>query len=186
MVSKKHQWHGQLLPLCFHNCRKHRWLYQPINPEQIHEFLDKVAQLVKEHSPKLKLPFYKNQLSPFILSLIKLKRQLYRDFQQNENPNLKRKFNKLNKDIQLLIGQYRSSKWCEVCSDINKKQGKNYWDTIKKNCPNTKRAAQFQQLLTMALSTKPTRKRHKSLKNTLKKHSKTTKMLTTTRGIFKV
>jgi hypothetical protein len=28
----------------------------------------------------------------------KLKRQLYRDFQQNEDPNLKKKFNKLNKD----------------------------------------------------------------------------------------
>jgi hypothetical protein len=52
--------------------------------------------------------------------------------QQNEDPNPKRRFNKLNKDIQLLIGQYRSSKWCEQCSDINKKQGKNYWDTIKK------------------------------------------------------
>jgi hypothetical protein len=40
--------------------KKNRWLYQPINPEQIHEFLEKVAQLVKKHSPKQKLAFYKN------------------------------------------------------------------------------------------------------------------------------
>ncbi|KAH0812741.1 hypothetical protein GEV33_010050 [Tenebrio molitor] len=60
---------------------------------------------------------------------------------QNEEPNLKRKFNKLNKDIQILIGQYRSSKWCEACSDINKKQGKNYWDTIKKKLSEYKKSS---------------------------------------------
>jgi hypothetical protein len=50
-------------------------------------------------------------------------------------------FNKLNKDIQILIEQYRSSKWCEACSDINKKQGKNYWDTIKKKLSEYKKSS---------------------------------------------
>jgi hypothetical protein len=43
---------------------KNRWLYQPINPERIHEFIEKVARLVKKHSPTVKLNLYKNQLPP--------------------------------------------------------------------------------------------------------------------------
>jgi hypothetical protein len=108
------------------------WQNEAINPARIREFSETLSSLVEKNSPVRKINFYRSQLPPFILSLIRLKRQMYRDFRQNEYPEIKRKYNDLNKNIQKLIKEYRSSKWVEACASINEKKGKNYWETVKR------------------------------------------------------
>lgn len=64
---------------------------QPMVTENmISEFTEKIKHSVEENSPKIKKTFYKDQLPPYILRMIKLKRQLYREIRQREEPNLKR------------------------------------------------------------------------------------------------
>lgn len=40
--------------------------------------------------------------------------------------------NKYNKNIQLIIRQFREHKWITICNEINETKGKNYWQQIRK------------------------------------------------------
>ena len=103
-----------------------------ISQNNISEFQNVLSTSIKNNSPQYKTKYYCQKLPPFIISLIKQKRKLYREIKQFENPEIKRNFNELNKHIHKLIQQFRTSKWLEVCQEINKEQGRNYWQKIKK------------------------------------------------------
>lgn len=61
-----------------------------------------------------------------------MKKQLYREIKSNPGLNHKRRYNELNKHIQLMVKEYRAHKWISACEEINVKQGKEYWQQIKK------------------------------------------------------
>jgi hypothetical protein len=69
-----------------------KWQNEAINPERIREFSETLSSLVENNSPVRKINLYRSQLPPFVLSLIRLKLQMYRDFRQNEYPEIKRKY----------------------------------------------------------------------------------------------
>jgi hypothetical protein len=58
--------------------RPMKWQNEAINPERIREFSETLSSLLEKNSPVRKINFYRSQLPPFILSLIRLKRQMYR------------------------------------------------------------------------------------------------------------
>lgn len=104
-----------------------------ISREYVTEFNKKLADLMIENSPvKRKTKTYNYELPPFILSLIKQKRKLYREISQSDLTELKVKYNELNKTIHLLISQFKENKWLKTCENINIMKGKNYWQEIKK------------------------------------------------------
>lgn len=104
-----------------------------INGNFIEEFNEKISDLVTSNSPKLRKKKFNYELPPFIVALIKKKRKLYRQIKQNDNDsNLKRQFNDLNKGIHNLIGDFKQDKWIKCCNNINRLNGKNYWTEIKK------------------------------------------------------
>lgn len=99
----------------------------------IEKFNKKLTEVVQQNSPKFKNKFFNYDLPPFIIALIKKKRQLYRHIKQNDNSaELKRQFNVLNKNIHKLISNYKQNKWVKCCDNINRMQGRNYWSEIKK------------------------------------------------------
>ena len=70
--------------------------YPTITKENITQFLSKFSSIVTKFSPKGKRNHFKYRLLPFILKLIKVKRQLYRELKRNDDREIKAKFNKLN------------------------------------------------------------------------------------------
>ncbi len=106
---------------------------EEINGNFIEEFNKKLSELVTSTSPKLRKKRFNYELPPFIVALIKKKRQFYRQIKQNDNDsNLKRQLNDLNKEIHKLIGEFKQDKWIKCCNNINRLNGKNYWTEIKK------------------------------------------------------
>lgn len=103
-----------------------------INEVHIAEFNQELSRTVINNTPKSEIKYYTENLPPFILQLIKKKRKMYREYRINNNPDIKREINKFNKDIQMLIQEYRNHKWITTCAEIQEKQGKNYWQQIKK------------------------------------------------------
>jgi hypothetical protein len=118
--------------------RPMKWQNEAINPERIREFSETLSSLLEKNSPVRKINFYRSQLPPFILSLIRLKRQMYRDFRQNEYPEIKRKYNDLNKNIQKLIKEYRSSKWVEACVHRLMKRKRKTTGKLSRDCHGTR------------------------------------------------
>lgn len=105
---------------------------QNLDPTIITQFLNFTCQKILDNSPKKPKTFYNQVLPPFILRLLRTKRQMLREIHKYDNQNLKSKFNDLNKDIKILILQYKSTKYLEACKNISNLKGKNYWQEIKK------------------------------------------------------
>lgn len=103
-----------------------------ITEDTISDFNENLRKLIDEASPNKVEKYYNFPLPKFIVRLIKEKRRLYRDFRMSEIPDLKRKFNELNKHIQALIKQFKSEKYIEACDKINKSKGKKYWQEVRK------------------------------------------------------
>lgn len=103
-----------------------------ISENYIEEFNTKLSKLILDNSPPLKEKTYNYTLPPFILRLIKQKRQLYRQIKFKDTIELKTIYNNLNKDIHKLVQQYKEDKWINTCNNINKLKGKNYWQEIRK------------------------------------------------------
>lgn len=103
-----------------------------IDQNGISDFNAELTKVILKNTPKQEVQYYTQELPPFIMSLIKQKRKIYRDYRNSGNVELKREINKHNKSIQQLIQQYREHKWITTCEDINYKKGKNYWNDIKK------------------------------------------------------
>ncbi|XP_044765008.1 uncharacterized protein LOC123321460 isoform X1 [Coccinella septempunctata] len=103
-----------------------------ITPEHITLFHNALSRTITEETPTLKKQYFRQTLPPYIIKLIRAKKHLYREYQSNQEPSLKRKFNKLNKDIHNMILQFRSNKYLEACKEIEDQKGRTYWRTIKK------------------------------------------------------
>lgn len=103
-----------------------------MTPEYITFFHNTLSRIITEETPTLKKRYFSQTLPPYIIKLIRTKKQLFREYQTNQDPSLKRKFNKLNRDIHNMILQYRSNKYLEACKEIEDQKGRTYWRTIKK------------------------------------------------------
>ena len=57
---------------------------------------------------------------------------MLREYRQNLNPDYKRKINDYSKNIHQLIAHYRTHKWLEACEEINKAQGRNFFQQVNK------------------------------------------------------
>lgn len=106
--------------------------YVPMNKDTIRQFNEKLTKTIMENTPKEQVKYYTYKLPPYIIRMIKNKRKMYRDYLNNPNEDYKRHINNYNKDIQKLIRQYKENNWMETCNEINKQQGKNYWQQIKR------------------------------------------------------
>lgn len=73
-----------------------------------------------------------SELPPFIIQLIKRKRKMFREYQNSRNVAPKTEINKFYTNIQSLIQQYKQYTSITTCKEINRKQGRNYWQEIKK------------------------------------------------------
>lgn len=103
-----------------------------LDKDTIKIFHEKLSQTIIEQSPIKRRKYYQYELPPFIVRLIKNKRKMYREYKSNPNPDYKTYINNYNKNIHRLIQQYKESKWLNICSEINKEQGRNYWQQIRK------------------------------------------------------
>lgn len=103
-----------------------------ITPEYISFFHNTLSKIIIEETPTLKKQYFSQTLPPYIIRLIRWKKQLYREYQTNQEPSLKQKINKLNREIHNMILQFRSNKYLEACKEIEDKEGRTYWRTIKK------------------------------------------------------
>ncbi|KAK9872161.1 hypothetical protein WA026_016215 [Henosepilachna vigintioctopunctata] len=109
-----------------------------INSQYISDFNDTLSRIITAQTPVLKKKYYSQTLPPYILKLIRVKKQLYREYRINNDLNLKRKFNELNKDIHKLISSYRSHTYLEACKEIENHRGRTYWKAIKRLSKYTK------------------------------------------------
>lgn len=80
---------------------------------------------ILENTPKTKYQYYTHELPPFIIRLIKKKRQMYREYRATEDPTMKSDINRFNKNIQQLIQEFKTHKWIQACENINEKKRKN-------------------------------------------------------------
>lgn len=103
-----------------------------INRQQISNFNSRLTSLILENTPKTKYVYHTQKLPPYIICLIKKKRKLYREYREHGEPGLKTELNRFNRNIQELIQQFKTYKWISACENINEKQGKTYWQEIKK------------------------------------------------------
>ena len=105
---------------------------EELNSNIIKNFNKLLEDSIVNNSPFRKQHnFYMHELPPFIISMLKRKRQMYREYIKTNNPEFKSAINKFSKDIKKLIFQYRCSKWLHTCNDINSYQGKFFWSKIK-------------------------------------------------------
>lgn len=111
---------------------RHISINETINTDSITSFNQKLSQAILDNTPTYDTKYYTHELPPFIISLIKKKRKLYREYKLNDNPTLKKEINLLNKNIQNLIQEFNLHKWIGTCEKINEKKGKNYWYEIRK------------------------------------------------------
>lgn len=95
-------------------------------------FNETLKNLILENTPTKVKTFFNYKLPPFILNLIKQKRRLYRQINQNEDHDKKSKYNELTKQIHILIQQYKQDKWVNACKNINDSKGRTYWNEIRK------------------------------------------------------
>ena len=107
---------------------------EPINHITVSRFLADINLAVEKYTPLSKTKCYRSSLPAHILRLIRQKKELYRLRRNNDQDNidLKKRYNQLNKTINFLVNEYRTHTWTEACSNINQLQGKNYWNEIKK------------------------------------------------------
>lgn len=103
-----------------------------MNKDTIKQFNEKLMSTILENTPKVRVRYFTYNLPPYIIRMIKNKRKMYRDYLSHPSEDHKRHINNYNKDIQKLIRQFKENNWVETCNEINKHQGKNYWQQIKK------------------------------------------------------
>ena len=82
---------------------------------------------IDTHVTKIKIKPEKIGLPQHIRDLIKEKHKIRKQYQDTRNPNHKRDYNRLNKQIKSLIRQENQTNWEKACNDIELKE--NQFDT---------------------------------------------------------
>lgn len=70
-------------------------------------------------------------LPPYILSLIREKRRIYRLYIKSKNPLLKTEFNRLSSLIRLKINKFKEDSWWRTCSSLTYRDGGKFWAKFK-------------------------------------------------------
>ncbi|KAL3286653.1 hypothetical protein HHI36_001152, partial [Cryptolaemus montrouzieri] len=104
----------------------------PISPNTISDFLKTLEETVLDNTPKTTRTYGTHELPPFIISLIKTKRRMYREYRQNPSPEIKTGINNYSKEIHKLIHQYRQHSWVGTCEEINEMKGRMFYQNISK------------------------------------------------------
>lgn len=73
----------------------------------------------------------KPPLPSHIISLIKEKRRIYRNFTKTRDPTLKTIWNRLNENIRRLITQHKERQWSKTCSKLDFRDGSKFWHKFK-------------------------------------------------------
>ena len=100
--------------------------------DTITNFNSKLQESILHNTPISQNKCFTHELPPYIIKLIKLRRKMYRDYQQNQNHDIKKAINDLNKNIHNLIMHFKTHKWLEVCEEIKKAKGKNFYQQVNK------------------------------------------------------
>lgn len=103
-----------------------------MNQELITTFNEGFSTIIQSNTPKQNKNFFIQQLPPFIVQQIKLKRKLYREYQINKSNVFKMKINTFNNNIKKMIIQFKTHTWIKACNEIAMTKGRNYWHIVKR------------------------------------------------------
>ncbi|KAL3284011.1 hypothetical protein HHI36_018181, partial [Cryptolaemus montrouzieri] len=78
---------------------------QQIDHEYIKQYNNCFGTAIVNNTPIIKRKYHSHTLPPYILKLIKVRKQLYGEIQDNQGPALKTNYNNFNKGIQNMIMQ---------------------------------------------------------------------------------
>lgn len=85
-----------------------------MSEDLITRFNNKIKEVFVQNTPISRFNFYRHELIPFIISLIRRKRSMYREYRATEETIIKAEINRLNKNIQELIREYSTHKWIKT------------------------------------------------------------------------
>ena len=91
-----------------------------------------INENIKENIKKITIQPNKIGLPPFIRELIKEKRKTRKLYQQSRRQHYKTEYNRLNKQIKILIKQEQRKHWENKCNDLELKENQNNtWKQMK-------------------------------------------------------
>ncbi|EFA13629.1 putative RNA-directed DNA polymerase from transposon X-element-like Protein [Tribolium castaneum] len=104
-------------------------------PEEIERQVFYISELIQDAylqcTPEKQIPLHKTPLPPEIVDKIRLKRQVYREYINTRDPDIKTQWNRLNATIRRDINRHREKLWRETCSGLNYRDGKRFWNKLK-------------------------------------------------------
>ncbi|KAK9881280.1 hypothetical protein WA026_015402 [Henosepilachna vigintioctopunctata] len=95
--------------------------------QSISSFSTFISQTYNACVPEKLIDINRPPLPPFIVSLIKSKRRLYRTYLRTRNDALKTEYNRLSAMIRREINRFKEEKWSDLTSSLDFRNGKEYW-----------------------------------------------------------
>ena len=109
----------------------HKSTHQEIN-QYITTLTNTINENIKENVKTITIQPNKIGLPPFIRELIKEKRKTRKLYQQSRRQHYKTEYNRLNKQIKILIKQEHKNNWENKCNDLELKENQNNtWKQMK-------------------------------------------------------
>jgi hypothetical protein len=98
---------------------------------QVARFADTLKSAQLQSVPRKFIPINKRPIPARILSLIRDKRRVYREFVRTRNPNLKTIFNQLNAQVRRDLNRFREEQWSHICQTLDYRDGKSFWSKFQ-------------------------------------------------------
>ncbi|KAJ3631876.1 hypothetical protein MTP99_012981 [Tenebrio molitor] len=98
---------------------------------QVARFTETLKSAQLQSVPRKFIPMNKRPIPARILSLIRDKRRVYREFVRTRNPNLKTIFNQLNAQVRRDLNQFREDQWSHICQTLDYRDGKSFWSKFQ-------------------------------------------------------
>ena len=113
-----------------------------INENNVNTFADKISnsyvEAFNENCPLSRYSSGNWKINSKIMTLIKAKRKLRRDFSRNKNLNTKLQINRLNHEIKREIKIQKMKDWEFYCENVNHETNpRNFWKKVKKTTTPT-------------------------------------------------
>ena len=102
----------------------HKSTHQEIN-QYITTLTNTINENIKENIKKITIQPNKIGLPPFIPELIKENPKTRQLYQQSRRQHYKTEYNRLNKQIKILIKQEHKKNWENKCNDLELKENQN-------------------------------------------------------------
>lgn len=99
--------------------------------KQVHNVTKNIQAAYDHAVPTKTLDINRRPLPRFIISDIKRKRHLYREFINHRDPLIKTEWNRLNAKIRRDINAFKEKKWVEICSQLDYRDGQKFWNKFK-------------------------------------------------------